>query len=347
METLPLEVLWHILKLLSPLDISRVFASSRLLCARATPSLYRHLKINCQYRSGNGDNFQILKVLRHDPQLMSMIRTIEIIDHQYGFWTAKQLWLLDFALSSVIQYPSNILSFSTEIQWAPHDILFPNLVRLTYLGISTNEEAEWICWHLRNCPRLMELRLSFALDGARLAYGLLDITALDHITKLSLDRISLQDWAELPTWCLQSLDLRLCSGSEVFLKRMISKKQFRDLQVFRLAGHPASKFLHTLLVNLLNAPLLKELSLRAGKIFQPIHLAPYFTRSTSLKILIMDLRQNITVPQTAFKVGPGELQDIIAACPSLEFLGLPIDLRNPRFRRYRRLKFRASITAES
>lgn len=343
MEALPLEVLWHLLGYLSPLAISRVSASSKLLYARALPHLYHNLKIDCQCRAGHRNNLHVLKVMRKKPQLMSLIRTIDIIDHEYGSWTATQLSLLDIGLSSVIQYPSNIVSFSTEVQWAPHDILFPNLIHLTYLGIRTSEEVEWVRWHLQNCPRLAEMRLSFAFHRARIDSALFDISALSHITKLSLDSISLHGWKGLPTWRLRLIDLRLCTGSEAFLKRMILKNQFSHLQVFRLAGHPAPGFLPKLLLHLLRAPALQELSLRVGKVYQPIDLASYFKSPTQLKTLIMDFRQNITVPETAFKFSPRELQIVLAACPLLEFLGLPIELRNPQYRRYQRLKFPVSL----
>ncbi|KAH7208462.1 uncharacterized protein BKA55DRAFT_600067 [Fusarium redolens] len=204
---------------------------------------------------------------------MSLIRNIEIIDQEYGSWSDGQSNLLDIALSSVMQYPSNILSFSTAVHWVPRETVFRNLTSLTYLGIHTDTEAAWVRWHLQNCSRLTELRLSFPPYGPRPANDCFDITTLTTEVEAST------------------------SGFET-----MSRIQ------------------------------------RVCNIYRPINLAPYFKYSPSLRVLVIDVRQNIAVPETAFKLGIRELEGIVQACPSLEFLGLPVHLGNPHFRRYQRVK---------
>lgn len=120
-------------------------------------------------------------------------------------------------------------------------------------------------------------------------------------------------------------------------------EQFRHLRVFRLAGHLTPELLQILLFHLCRAPLLQEMCLRVGNIYRPINLAPYFKYSPSLRVLVIDVRQNIALPETAFKSGIRELEAIVQACPSLEFLGLPIHLGNPHFRRYQRVKLSVSF----
>ncbi|KAI3573602.1 hypothetical protein IWW34DRAFT_635189 [Fusarium oxysporum f. sp. albedinis] len=216
------------------------------------------------------------------PYLISLIRNIEIIDQEFGSWSDGQSNLLDIALSSVMKYPSKILSFSTAVHWVPCETVFRNLTSLTYLGIHTDTEAAWVRWHLQNCSRLAELRLSFPPYGPRLANDCFDITTLSHVRKLSLDSTEVE----------------------------ASTFGFETLSRIR----------------------------RSAIITGDVFATPYFKYSPSLRVLVIDVRQNIALPETAFKSGIRELEAIVQACPSLEFLGLPIHLGNPHFRRYQRVK---------
>lgn len=343
MDSLPLEVLWLLLDSLSSCDVSKLSATCKSLHFKLLPFLYRHLRINFRHGRESKRSLHILRVMHQRPYLISLIRNIEIIDQEFGSWSDGQSNLLDIALSSVMKYPSKILSFSTAVHWVPRETVFRNLTSLTYLGIHTDTEAAWVRWHLQNCSRLAELRLSFPPYGPRLANDCFDITTLSHVRKLSLDCVPLYNWMKQPKWRLQLLDLRLCPGSGGFVKQMMLTEQFRHLRVFRLAGHLTPDLLQILVFHLCRAPLLLEMCLRVGNIYQPINLAPYFKYSPSLRVLVIDVRQNIALPETAFKSGIRELEAIVQACPSLEFLGLPIHLGNPHFRRYQRVKLSVSF----
>ena len=342
MEHIPLEILWLILDFLPRKDVARLSVCNRELNSKITPFLYRVLRIGFRKGFFIRSTLIFLNVLCRQPRLASFIREVDIVNFDSRLWSPGHSELLAVILSATITHREPISSFSTTVEWIPLGGVFPNLNSLTCLQIHTDTELEWVRWHLLNCSRLTELHLRLPAFEARLGHRLLENVNLAAITKLSLDGICIANGSPLKNWTPHTLDLRLCPGTEAFLEPMISAGQLNSLRVFRLVTHLTQECLGRLLRGLSKCHRLEELSLRLGDAVQPIAIHKYLVSHLLLRSLVFDLRGDITAPETSLKLNIKEMQRLIEACPKLEFLGLTVDLRNPRYQRYRRLKYSVS-----
>ncbi|KAH7233927.1 uncharacterized protein BKA55DRAFT_710033 [Fusarium redolens] len=199
------------------------------------------------------------------------------------------------------------------------------------------------------------LRLDFD-NGNVKPQTLLLLRTLMHspelMNELCLENCALEHFVPEESWRLRWLDLRYCSGTEMFMHRLLSGHQLQLLKVLRLSGRLSRRTFLSLLVSLEENRRLEELSLRLeslpqlvgqggyGKSLAPSKLGDSCQRLRSiilrhlethgprLRSATIDIRQDIDfcMPSMLFTVQ--DIMRIIKSCPSVEFLGLPIDFHD-------------------
>ncbi|KAM3502486.1 hypothetical protein MY11210_009050 [Beauveria gryllotalpidicola] len=141
---------------------------------------------------------------------------------------------------------------------------------------------------------------------------------------------------------IRSLDLRYCAGMNAFFSK-VAKLGLTPtkLRTFRALGIISMDLLQNFLFTLAGASHLEELSLCLGSAMHPICLHCIEPHAPALKLLILDFRAVLHDVDSAIQYSADQFEDILARFPRLISLGLPLQLKDPVFDRYKRAKFKS------
>ncbi|OAA44448.1 F-box domain, cyclin-like protein [Cordyceps fumosorosea ARSEF 2679] len=344
MERMPVEVLQLILSCLDTPDLARVAKSCRALSHQAEPLLYQNLDI--RLHSGNPAlaTDKHLCVLLKEPQLRELIRHVAVENEESTLWTAGHTHLLKIILSTCIDRPTQIRSFS----WKPTRILtdayFPNLAHLDCANVRSQSEVGWIQWHVAHCLHLKSLSVGSAqLLSPSFSSSLFSaLTAPLRLHTLSLRAVDLSyiNPAVVISPSIRSLHLQYCAGMDAFFFEVAKLGLTPKLRSFRALGIMSMALLQDFLFTLADTSHLEELSLCLGAAMHPICLHCIEPHAPALRLLILDFRAALQDVDSAIQYSADQFEDILARFPRLTSLGLPLQLKDPSYDRYRRAEFK-------
>ena len=337
---LPAEIYLHVLSYLVPSDLAALARCSRSQCRVVTPVLYRNLSL--QLRSGDPDRSStvLLRTLAAKSPLRYFIRHVEIFSPPSGIWTFGHSKLLGILLSTILTHPERITTFRWKAGLLQTHIFFPELTTLECTKIANVTDLLWVRWHFLYCRSLKAIRLYLSERVYKDAGPwFLSHLSLPHLQHLSLRGADLSNLAIEVVGSLRSLELNLCLGLGGFLARIVSHGPPSSLKSLKIAGNISLTTLGHFVAAVTSKSQLEELSLRIGSV--NAYLSTTFIQSLvpGLISLVLDFRQDLYDPRSQVKYNIRDFQNIIRGFPLLRFLGLAVDLRNPKFRRYQRAKF--------
>ncbi|KAK8150614.1 hypothetical protein G3M48_000487 [Beauveria asiatica] len=349
MERVPAEVIHLILSYLDTRDLARVATSCRVLSSRAEPLLYQNLDICLHSGNPTPATHKHLCVLSREPRLRQLIRHVAVGNAEATLWTAGHTNLLKIILSTCIDCPTQIRSFS----WKPTrifiDVYFPKLTHLDCADVRSQNEIDWIQWHLVHCRHLKSLsigsaRLLSPFFSSSLFSALTAPPSLDTLSLRGID-LSYVNPAVVIGPTIRSLDLRYCAGMDAFFFEVARLGLTPKLRTFRALGIMSMALLQNFLFTLAGASHLEELSLCLGSALHPICLHCIEPHAPALKMLILDFRAVLQDVDSAIQYSADQFEDILARFPRLVSLGLPLQLKDPFFDRYKRAEFKVRILA--
>ncbi|KAI3568010.1 hypothetical protein IWW34DRAFT_641190 [Fusarium oxysporum f. sp. albedinis] len=352
MDLLPPKVYWMLIDYLSVSDLHSLVSCSRSIHKKAKPMLYRVLRLDFDNGNIRPQTLLLLRTLMHNPELMKFVRSVEFLNTGSSIWTQGHSQLLSLILVRMNLRPERVTAFSTTSSWVPLNTYFGGLNSLTYAGAVSATQLEWLRWHLSNCKQISHLHIRLSKRGSNYHLPLLRTAGLDCLSELCLENCTVEHFVPEESWRLRWLDLRYCSGTETFMHRLLSGHQLQLLKVLRLSGRLSRRTFLSLLVSLEENRRLEELSLRLESLPQLVgqegygrSLAPsklgdscqrlrsrilghLETHGPRLRSATIDIRQDIDfcMPSMLFTVQ--DIARIIKSCPSVEFLGLPIDFHD-------------------
>ncbi|KAI8416259.1 hypothetical protein FOFC_02568 [Fusarium oxysporum] len=352
MDTLPPKVYWTLLGDLPLSDLCNISRCSRSLCEIAKPMLYRVLHLSFNDGNLRSQTLLLLRTLVCNPGLSRFVRSISLENNGSGGWTKGHSQLVTLVLSGVSLRPERIRGFSTTSSWVPLDKYFLNLNCVVYTGHITSAELDWFRWHLSNCKQISRLHLCLPKRGSNHQFHLLEATSLDCLSELCLEHCALEPLLPKHSWRLRWLDLRLCSGTEAFIKRLLSGNQLQFVKVLRLSGRLSRRTFLSLLFSLDENHHLEQLSFRLdgllqlaegdhnGRSLAPLKLGVSFDglrsrilghlkiHGSKLRSVIVDIRQDIDFCEPSLSFSIQDMAIIVNSCPSLTFLSLPVHFHN-------------------
>ncbi|KAL7940391.1 hypothetical protein V8C42DRAFT_356291 [Trichoderma barbatum] len=235
--------------------------------------------------------------------LQTLVRNISL---HATFWTAGHSAFLNIILSE-------ILDSSVQVK------VFPALTSLRCTKIYSYKELDWIRWHLVNY-------IEHALENAQLRY----------LKSLRLELVDLSVFAKPVLSSVHALELNSCPGANIFLDRLAESRQKIGLKSLRLTGNIQPGTIYRFLFSLDSSSKLEELSLRIGSVTECLDIRKIYSSHPNLRILVLDFRESFKDPRSAIKYCLNDLQDIIRLFSSLEYLGLPLNIRDANFSKYKR-----------
>jgi hypothetical protein len=87
------------------------------------------------------------------------------------------------------------------------------------------------------------------------------------------------------------------------------------------------------------AGVLEDLYLCIGNVSENLSIYALEPHYRSLRTLVLDFRQRLNDSRSVIRYGIGDLQIIPVLLPSLELLGLPLNIRDSSSPRYKRLNY--------
>ena len=342
------ELYLHVLSYLPPSDLAALIKCSRAQRDVVTPILYKHLPL--QLRSGDPDRSSelLMRTLATNHHLRYFIRQVEIVNPPCSIWTLGHSKLLGILLSAILTHPDRITSFTWRAGLLQTHVFFPRLTKLECTKIANITDLLWARWHLLYCRTLTSVRLHIServyRDAGRWFLSQLDLPHLQHLSLRGADLSNLR----IDIACsLHSLELNLCEGLGGFLARLVSHGSPVSLKCLKIAGNIALTTLEYFISAVSSKSQLEELSLRIGSVNGCLSTTFIQSVAPGLTCLVLDFRRDLFDPRSQVKYKMEDFQNIIRGFPQLKAIGLPIDLQNPKCRRYQRTKFAVSVLAES
>lgn len=221
----------------------------------------------------------------------------------------------------------------------PAEMKFPNLAHFECTDVSSEDELNWIQWHLRHYKRLK----SFSISCARLSKSYITRPLFSFpgsLQELSLCSIDLSTVNVSIVWSsLRRLQLQYCTGMDSFLSEA-SRSQTSKLQSFRVVGEINIALLKHFLLRLSENTHLKELNLCMGEARHSICLRYVEPHARALKHIVFDFRGELRNAKSAIQYSATEFEEILARFPRLESLRIPLQLDDQSPGRYRRAEFK-------
>lgn len=341
MENLPVELLESICRFLPLSDLASFSRCGKLFNNLITPLLYRNLNIGM--RSGNPDRktSSILQTLVRNSSVRQFIQAINVTNENSTFWTAGHSAFLGIILAQALDSSVQAKSFSWTTSCIFTERVFPGLINLRCTKIHSYKELEWIRWHLANCESLRHLHLAFVAPFARLDIEHVFRNAQLHLIRtLRLELVDLSIFANPMLDSVYALELNSCSGTRSFLDRLAQSRQKIRLKSLRITANLQLTTIYQFLSNLDPSSKLEELSLRIGGVSEYLDMRKI--HYPSLRTLVLDFRKRFNEPRSAVMYCINDLQDIVKSFPSLEYLGLPLNIRDASFAKYRRKDYTVS-----
>lgn len=341
---LPIEVYLNILSFLNLSTLAAVARCSKAQYEIVLPILYRKLSVRLRSGDLHCSSSLLLRTLSTTPHLRYHIRDVEIINDESAYWCSPAYSkLLNVLLLGILTHPDRIISFNWKAGPLQNHVFFPEMAALECGKILNMTDLLWVRWHLLCCRSLRSVRLNIASRLASITGAwFLSHLSLAHVCELSLRGADLTTMdADLRS--LETLELNLCHGMDDFLTRLIASGVPKSLRVLKLAGDISVGRLAVLLSAIVSKVRLDTLSLRIGGV--PDLLSPKLIKglAPAVSTLTLDFREILHDPRTSVKYTVQDFQDIVEALPMLTSIGIALDLRNPKFARYQRLKFKVSV----
>lgn len=347
MHSLPIELQLLIFNSLSSADLAAISQCSRFFYKLATPLLYQHL--NVIMKSGNPDakTTAMLQTLCKNVLMQSFIRTVTVTNVDGTFWTAGHSTLLNIILRPILQASERIKSLSWKTSQIYTELVFPRLKSLECTKIYHQRELEWIRWHLLYCKSLVHLHLAFTAPFSRL--DILNIFNNVQLHKLKILRLELVDLSIFTTPILSSihtLDIKSCPAAKTFLHRLLVLRQATCLKSLRITGDIPLPIIHNF-ISKLRLGCLEDLYLYIGNALEYFDFHSLKPHYQSLRSLVLDFRQRLKDSRSVIRYSINDFQNILTLLPSLESLGLPLDIRDTNSLRYKRVNYTVSILMTS
>lgn len=342
-EYLPPEVYSNVLSNLHPSDLAALARCSKSQYHLVLPILYKRLSLHL--RSGDPDlsSTLLLQTLSTSPRHRYFIRHVEVVNTSPTFWTLGHSKIFGILLSSILTHPDRITSFTWKAGQLQTHIFFAELAALECTKILGMTDLLWARWHLMYCRSLKSIRLHLSKRvSPQAGQWFLSQLSLQGVKCLCLQGADLSAMSVDVVYSLESLELKLCNGLDVFLARLVSYGVPRTLKVLKLAGNIGLQSLEYLLSAVAAKAQLQELSLRIGGVSSCLPTKIVRELAPRLSTLVLDFRRELSDPRTSVKYTIQDFQDLIRDLPLLKSVGVALDLRNPKYRRYQRTRFAVS-----
>lgn len=337
---IPAELLLQVLSYLDSPELAKLSRCSKRYHQIITPILYTNLSVRVASGSLDASSESLLQSLISRSDFRAFVRQVEITSGSYEGWGSNHSKLLSILLSSILTNPKCITSLVWKASGLPIRIFFPELASIECTRVADSTDLLWLKWHLMCCP-LKSVRICLStLASQRAGHWFLSNLQWPHVQHLFLQGADLTRMNSSSLECLDTLDLKFCHGLDDFLAFLISNGVPKSLKVIRITGYVDVTLLERFLVNTTRS--LSELSLRIGGASRVLDVRVLAALAPSLSILILDFRRHLDDPRLLAKYTAEDFQAIIRCFPLLKSIGVAMDLRNPKCRRYRRVNLAVS-----